>query len=87
MKKSDHKILARDKRKLQKRLARKFWSDQSQPMFGPAPIRYEMGDRSRAIGFGGIGAIHTMVHQLGLADAINMCLTSNPTTCSTSPTM
>jgi hypothetical protein len=56
---------------LQNRLARKFWSEQPRPMLGPANIHYEMADRSRAIGFGGIGAIHTMVHQLGLDDAIN----------------
>ena len=71
MKKADHKILARDKRKLQRRLARKFWSDQPKPMFASTNIHYEMGDRSRAIGFGGIGAIHTLVHQLGLDAAIN----------------
>lgn len=71
MKTKDHKILARDKRKLQKRLARKFWSDQPQPMFGPANIHYEMAERSRAIGFGGIGAIHTLVGGLQLDKAIN----------------
>ena len=71
MKKADHKILTRDKRKLQKRLARKFWSDQPEPMFGPANIHYEMAERSRALGFGGIGAIHTMVSRLRLDEAIN----------------
>jgi len=71
VKTKDHKILARDKRKLQKRLARKFWSDQPQPMFGPANIHYEMAERSRAIGFGGMGAIHTMVSRLRLDQAIN----------------
>jgi hypothetical protein len=71
VKKADHKILTRDKRKLQKRLARKFWSDQPKPMFGPANIHYEMAERSRALGFGGIGAIHTMVSRLRLDEAIN----------------
>jgi Transposase DDE domain group 1 len=71
VKKTDHKSLARDKRKLQKRLARKFWSDQPKPMFGASNIHYEMAERSRAIGFGGIGAIHTMVSRLGLDEAIN----------------
>ena len=74
MKKADHKILARDKRKLQKRLARKFWSDQPKPMFGPANIHYEMAERGRALGFGGIGAIHTMVNRLRLDEAINQNL-------------
>ena len=40
-------------------------------MFGPANLHYEMGDRSRALGFGGIGAIHTLVDRLGLDEAIN----------------
>jgi hypothetical protein len=71
VKKTDHKSLARDKRKLQKRLARKFWSDQPKPMFDASNIHYEMAERSRAIGFGGIGAIHTMVSRLGLDEAIN----------------
>ena len=30
-----------------------------------------MGARSRAIGFGGIGAVHTLVTRLGLDEAIN----------------
>jgi hypothetical protein len=71
VKKRDHKTLARDKRKLQKRLARKFWSDQPQPMFELANIHYEMAERSRAIGFGGIGAIHTMVGHLKLDEDLN----------------
>ena len=71
MNKIDHKILARDKRKLQKRLARKFFTDQSKPMFGSTHIHYELAERSRAIGFGGIGAIHTMVSRLQLEEAIN----------------
>jgi Transposase DDE domain group 1 len=74
VKKADHKILTRDKRKLQKRLARKFWSDQLKPMFGPANIHYEMAERGRALGFGGIGAIHTMVNRLRLDEAINQNL-------------
>lgn len=40
-------------------------------MFQPVNLRYEMSEKSRAIGFGGIGAIHTMVTRLGLDQAIN----------------
>jgi hypothetical protein len=71
VKKADHKILVRDKRKLQRRLARRFWSDQPKAMFGPANIHYEMAERRRALGCGGIGAIHTMVSRLRLDEAIN----------------
>ena len=71
MKKKDHKILAQDKRKLQKRLAPKAWADQAEPMFQAVNLHYQMSEKSRAIGFGGIGAMHTMVTRLGLDQAIN----------------
>jgi len=71
VKKRDHKILARDKKKLQKRLEPKSWADQAEPMFQAVNLHYEMAEKSRAIGFGGVGAIHTMVTRLGLDQAIN----------------
>jgi len=71
VKKKDHKILAQDKRKLQKRLAPKAWADQAESMFQAVNLHYEMSEKSRAIGFGGIGAMHTMVTRLGLDQAIN----------------
>jgi DDE family transposase len=67
----DHKILARDKRKLHKRLARHFFTDQPKPMFAAANIHYELAERSRALGFGGMGAIHALVGRLRLDEAIN----------------
>ena len=71
MNKRNHKILAQNKRKLAKRLKRKNYSDQAEPMFQPGNLHYEMAERGRAIGFGGIGAVHTLVTRLGLDDAIN----------------
>ena len=71
MKKKDHKILAQDKTKLQKRLEPKAWADQAEPMFQAVNLHYEMSEKSRALGFGGIGAMHTMVTHLGLDQAIN----------------
>lgn len=71
MKKRDHKILNQDKKKLMKRLKRKSYADQPEPMFQAANLHYEMSGRSRGIGFGGIGAVHTLVKQLGLDEAIN----------------
>ena len=41
---------------------------------GRENVRYEMSKRVRAIGFGGIGAIHTMVQALGLDAVINDAL-------------
>jgi hypothetical protein len=71
VKKRDHKILAQDKKKLQERLGPKSWADQPEPMFHVVNLHYEMSAKSRAIGFGGIGAMHTLVTGLGLDQAIN----------------
>ena len=71
MNKRDHKILTQDKKKLAKRLKRKNYGDQAGPMFQPANLHYEMSERSRGIGFGGIGALHTLVTRRGLDEAIN----------------
>jgi len=71
VKKTDHTILTRCKRKLTARLKRKNYSDQPQPMFQPGNLHYEMAGRGRAIGFGGIGAVHTLVTGLRLDNAIN----------------
>ena len=40
-------------------------------MFKPVNLHYEMSGRQRALGFGGIGAIHTLVNRLGLDGALN----------------
>ena len=44
---------------------------ESGPEFQPLPIRYEMSDRTRAIGAGGIGAIQQLAAHVGLIDAID----------------
>jgi len=38
-------------------------------------IRYELADRDRAIGCGGIGAIHLLAHRVGLIEAIDTQVT------------
>ena len=67
----DHKILLRDKQNLEKRLVRKQYEDQPKAMFKEGNIQYEIAERTRAIGFGGIGAMHKLVCRLGLDRAIN----------------
>ena len=71
MKKKDIKILQKRKRKLKKRLERRQWEAQSQPMFSAKNIQYEMAERVRAINCGGIGAFHILARNSGLIDAIN----------------
>jgi len=67
----NHKIYYRDKQNLEIRLERKRYEDQTDAMFKGTNIHYEIADRTRAIGFGGIGAMHTLVSRLGLDRAIN----------------
>ena len=69
--KRDHRILRRDKRNLETRLERKQYADQPKPMFRGGRIAFEMADRVRAIGYGGIGAVHTLVRRLRLDRGIN----------------
>jgi hypothetical protein len=69
--KRDHRILRRDKRNLDKRLERKQYADQPKPMFKGGKIVFEMAERVRAIGYGGIGAVHSLVRRLKLDRAIN----------------
>ena len=71
MKKRDHKILNQHNKKLVKRLKRRSYADQPEPMFQPGNLHYQMSERGRGIGFGGIGAVHTLVTRLGLDKAIN----------------
>ena len=71
MNKRDHKIYLRDKQNLETRLERKQYRDQADPMFKDSNIHFEISDRTRAIGCGGIGALHKLVCKLGLDAAIN----------------
>jgi len=67
----DHKTLLRDKQNLDSRLVRKQYEDQLDPMFKDPNVHYQIAERTRAIGFGGIGALHKLVCKLGLDRAIN----------------
>lgn len=71
MKKRDHRILRRDKQNIEKRIERKNYADQPDPMFKDSNVVYEIAERTRAIGFGGIGAMHKLVCRLKLDQLIN----------------
>ncbi len=71
MNKRDHKTLLRDKQNLETRLERKHYTDQPKPMFNDSSIVYEFAERTRAIGYGGIGALHKMVRKVKLDREIN----------------
>ena len=65
------KILRNRKRRIQRRLARRNWEDQAGPMTRASNIHYELSDKTRATGYGGIGAVHLMVQRLGLVEQID----------------
>ena len=63
--------LVNRKRRIQRRLRHRSWTDQAEPMFTAANIHYELAERTRGLGPGGIGAMHLLARRTGLADAID----------------
>jgi hypothetical protein len=59
------------KRRIQRRLRKKQWAEQSRRMFRDRNLHYEIGDKTQGLHCGGIGAVQLLVRQLGLADAID----------------
>jgi len=69
-----HKILAKRKRQIEKRLERRNWEDQERPMFKGSNIHYELDVRDKGIACGGIGVIHTLAKRIGLVKEIDKYL-------------
>jgi len=65
------KIFKRRKRKIERRLRRKQWEDQSKPMLKAKNIHYEISDKIHAINCGGMGAFHKMAEKVGLIKEID----------------
>ena len=63
--------LTNSKRRIQRRLDKADLRGCSKPMLTASNIHYEIGDRSRGIGVGGIGAIHALARQCGLIERID----------------
>ena len=63
--------LVNRKRRIQYRLRDRAWTDQPEPMFTAANIHYELAERTRGLGPGGIGAMHLLARRTGLIDAID----------------
>jgi hypothetical protein len=74
VKRSYRKILRNRKARIERRLAPRNWSAQAQPMLRGRNLCYQMGERTGAVGCGGLGAIHTMVQRLGLVKEIDQNL-------------
>jgi hypothetical protein len=70
----NHNLRRRIERRKQhnaKRLDRRNLGDTSQPVLSARNIRYELTERASGTACGGIGAIHRLVRELGLAEAID----------------
>src|SRR6202030_4701820 len=62
------------KRRIQRRLDKTKLHGCERPMFTAANIHYEISAKGRGIAHGGLGALHALVRQLGLIDAIDQRL-------------
>jgi hypothetical protein len=71
VKQSTPQKLARRKARIQRRLRVRRWKEQPRPMLTARNIRYEVAERARAIGCGGIGAVHLLARRVGLIEAID----------------
>jgi len=69
--KSIRQKLANRKRRIQRRLDKTDRRGCSQPMMTASNMHYEIAGRSRGIAVGGLGAMHALVHQLGLIEALD----------------
>jgi len=68
---SRHQKLVNRKRRIQYRLRERIWASQDRPMFTASNIHYELADRVRGLGPGGIGAVHHLARRVGLIEALD----------------
>ena len=47
------------------------WTEAETPVMSASNTHFEMAERSQALNYGGIGAMHLMGQKLGLAEEIN----------------
>ena len=71
MSKSRHQKLVNRKRRIAYRLRERVWMAQDEPMLRASNIHYELSDRVRGLGTGGVGALHVLARRTGLIDAID----------------
>jgi hypothetical protein len=65
------RILANRKRRIRHRLRERVWPDRERPMFAARNIHYELAEKDRGLGEGGIGAMHLLARKVGLIDRID----------------
>ena len=68
---STRKLLAKRKRRIERRLRKIQWAQQAQPMLTARNIHYELADKSAGVACGGIGAMHLLAIKTGLIEAMD----------------
>ena len=65
------RILGNRRRRIVHRLRERVWPDRERPMFAARNIHYELTEKDRGLGEGGIGAMHLLVRHVGLTGRID----------------
>lgn len=71
MSKSRQRKLRNRKRRIQYRLREIDWPPQDEPMFAASNIHYDLSERTRGLGCGGIGAMHRLARKVGLIEDLD----------------
>ena len=71
MSKSRQQKLEKRKRQIERRLERRNWPEQSEPMFRARNIHYEVSEKTRGLEVGGIGAVQQVARASGLIEEID----------------
>ena len=71
MSKSRQQKLEKRKRQIERRLERRNWPEQPEPMFRARNIHYEVSEKTRGLEVGGIGAVQQVARASGLIEEID----------------
>lgn len=63
--------LANRRRRIADRLRERVWDEQPRPMFTASNIHYDLADKDRGLGEGGIGVMHLLARKAGLIERID----------------
>ena len=71
MSKSRQQKLEKRKRQIERRLERRNWPEQPEPILRARNIHYEVSEKTRGLEVGGIGAVHQVARASGLIEEID----------------
>lgn len=73
-KRRQRKLEERRRRRITYRLRDRKWPEQPRPMFAARNIHYQVADKDRGLGEGGIAAMHLLAQRVGLVERIDQSL-------------